>query len=63
MTLNQLLANGAALRYRPVGGFFSVYKGVAYPVTEKDATDAIKARRVKPEGKNEFGVYFFSKTK
>lgn len=61
MNLDQLLNNGAALRYRPSFGFYAVLQGVTHPVREKDATAAIKASKVKPEGKNPFGVYFFSR--
>lgn len=59
MTLLQLLASGALLRYRPGFRFYAVQAGRQIPVDQAEAEGAFRAGQVRPESAkpDRFGVY------
>lgn len=60
MNLEVLLRNGAGLRANEKSGFYVVKQGTMLKVDQDEAMKLVKARKVIPEGKNQWGVMFFA---
>ena len=62
MTLDQLLANGGVLRYRPPHGFYIVRKGERHAITQEEGEAAVKTGKVRPESSEPdiHGVWHFT---
>lgn len=62
MGLIQMLKNGAVLRYREGFGFYAVKAGLQSPVDQSQAEAAVRAGKVRPEGRgpDKFGVFHFA---
>ena len=64
MTLAQLAASGAVLRYRKGFGFYAVKGGRQISVSQTEAEAAVRAGQFRPEGRggpDKFGVHHFAR--
>ena len=56
----QWLRQGAALKARKDMGFYIVYRGRTIPVRQIEAQRMLKAKHIRPEGVNRWGVMSFA---
>lgn len=60
MTIEQQLRNGASLRYRDPHGFYIVKCGERIRVEQSEAEKLVRKGVVRPNTKDQHGVYLFA---
>lgn len=60
VSIPALIGNGAAIRARDRLGFYAVQSGKQIPVDQQEAERLVKAKKLVPAGRNQWGVMFFS---
>lgn len=60
MELETMLKNGAILRYRDPHGFYLVWKGKTFQCCKKEVESLAKRGRIRPNCKDQHGVYLFT---